>query len=91
MQMKQAHIFYIGAVQGVGFRYRASQLAQVCKLLGWVKNLSDGRVEIIVEGQEKAVEEFIRNLDEVFEGYIQNKQISWLAATNEFEEFSIRY
>ncbi|MFN4215428.1 acylphosphatase [Exiguobacterium sp.] len=47
-----------GRVQGVGFRYFAQSTALAYKLKGWVRNLSDGTVEIHVEGEESNYESF---------------------------------
>ena len=41
------HIFYEGRVQGVGFRYTVKQIAAGFEISGWVKNLPDGRVELL--------------------------------------------
>jgi len=52
------HAFVSGRVQGVGFREFTQRSAKQLKLSGWVKNLPDGRVEILAEGDEKALAEF---------------------------------
>jgi len=58
-----ARKFYIsGAVQGVGYRYFAQRAAAKHQVRGYVRNLEDGRVESLVEGNEKAVEEFKHEL-----------------------------
>ena len=49
------HIYFSGMVQGVGFRYRATYLAQTRELTGWVKNLYDGRVEMEIQGEENNI------------------------------------
>jgi acylphosphatase len=49
----------IGSVQGVGFRFNTVQKAQHLGIGGWVKNLSNGSVEVFAEGEEKQIEEFI--------------------------------
>ena len=46
------HIYVSGRVQGVGFRFRAQQLARGLGLTGWVRNLDDGRVEMELQGTE---------------------------------------
>jgi acylphosphatase len=51
-----------GEVQGVGFRFFAQRAAARHQVLGYVKNLEDGRVESLAEGSEKAVEEFKKDL-----------------------------
>ena len=56
------HIFFSGRVQGVGFRYRSSYLAQSMGLTGWVKNLWDGRVEMEVQGESTSIQKFLAQL-----------------------------
>ena len=56
------HIYFSGYVQGVGFRYQASYIAQSLGLTGWVKNLYDGRVEMEVQGKEDEIELLISKL-----------------------------
>jgi acylphosphatase len=51
----RAHVFVNGQVQGVFFRQSTREKAQVCGVTGWVRNLSDGRVEAVFEGEENAV------------------------------------
>jgi acylphosphatase len=51
-----------GQVQGVGFRYFAQRSAARHQVLGYVRNLEDGRVEALAEGPPKAVEEFKHDL-----------------------------
>jgi acylphosphatase len=55
--MKQVHIFLSGKVQGVGFRYFTRRIAEELDIKGWVRNLYDGRVEVIAEGDR--LEEFV--------------------------------
>jgi len=52
-------ICYEGRVQGVGFRYSVKSLATGYEVVGWVKNLLDGRVELEVQGQASEVEAFL--------------------------------
>ena len=47
-----------GRVQGVGFRYHAAQRARGLGLVGWVRNVPDGRVELVVQGAPEALEAF---------------------------------
>lgn len=56
----RVHLFVSGRVQGVGYRASASDVAQLLKLSGWVRNLRDGRVEAVFEGPQPQVEEMIR-------------------------------
>lgn len=52
MMMIAKHIFYTGRVQGVGFRYTVRQLAAGYEVAGWVKNLTDGRVELLAAARD---------------------------------------
>jgi acylphosphatase len=56
----RARVFVSGIVQGVGYRYYTAQQAQALKLNGWVRNLTDGRVEAVFEGDRATVEEIIQ-------------------------------
>ena len=59
MAKVRAHLFIAGRVQGVFFRACTREEAQKRKLTGWVKNLHDGRVEAVLEGEEEAVQSMI--------------------------------
>ena len=55
----RVHIFVSGRVQGVFFRENTKKRAKKLGITGWVKNLSDGRVEAVFEGERSKVEEWI--------------------------------
>ena len=55
----RAHLYISGRVQGVYFRAATKQQADALGLAGWVRNLSDGRVETVVEGDAAVVEEMV--------------------------------
>lgn len=56
----RAHVLISGVVQGVGYRFSTQDMALLLKLNGWVRNLRDGRVEAVFEGQPERVDEIIR-------------------------------
>lgn len=60
--MIRRHIIFHGRVQGVGFRYRAAMMANQLGLTGWVRNLSDGTVEMEVQGQGMLISRLIHSL-----------------------------
>lgn len=57
------HILFYGDVQGVGFRWKATRLAQDFGLTGWVNNLSDGSVEMEVQGEEDVIYKMIKMMN----------------------------
>jgi acylphosphatase len=59
MKLTQVHIVVTGLVQGVGFRYSTQKTASGLGLFGWVRNLPDGSVEAVAEGEEEAIEKFL--------------------------------
>ncbi|MEE1248950.1 MAG: acylphosphatase [Lachnospiraceae bacterium] len=61
MEIRQ-HLNVHGMVQGVGFRYRAKHMADAMALTGTVKNLSDGSVELEVQGEEALIKEYLDRL-----------------------------
>jgi len=89
--MKRVHAYFAGVVQGVGFRYTAIRIAKRAGVTGWVRNAPDGRVEIVAEGDEAALERFLRELREYFHTYVRDVQVEWQAATGEFTEFGVRF
>ena len=56
---ERREVLYAGHVQGVGFRYTVQRLARGYSVTGFVRNLSDGRVELVVEGESGEVDGFL--------------------------------
>lgn len=88
---KQIHVYYSGMVQGVGFRFTAESVAMDLGVCGWVKNLRDGRVEIVAEAEEKALKDFLNRLNQNFSRYIQDADVKWQESAGEFNEFRIAF
>ncbi len=85
----QAHIYFTGIVQGVGFRYTTQRMASELGLLGWVANLSDGRVEMILEGRKEQIEKLSEQLEAHFSGSIQDKEVLFSTASGKFKDFRV--
>ena len=74
MPTERRRVWYDGRVQGVGFRYTALSLAGGFPIAGYVRNLPDGRVELLVEGDAAAVASFLDALDREMGHHIQDVQ-----------------
>jgi acylphosphatase len=90
MMIQRAHLYYSGKVQGVGFRFTVKDMADKSGVCGWVKNLSDGRVEVLAEAEDAVLKEFLDKINEYFSRYIQDADISWEPAVNDFKDFNIK-
>jgi len=62
--MISLRIFFEGNVQGVGFRWTVKRIAKGFEVVGWVRNLSDGRVELLASGEEAEVRAFVAAIGE---------------------------
>jgi acylphosphatase len=88
----RAHVFYSGRVQGVGFRYTAERLALDLKLVGWVKNLPDGRVELVCEGGKEKIEQLLEQIAQSsLKPVITRALCQWEKPTGEFKDFVIEF
>ena len=91
MAIKRVHVFYSGRVQGVGFRFTAEAAARDLDVVGWVRNCRDGRVEVLAEGEEPTLKEFLEKIAQEMSGYIGDTEISWGQPTGEFNDFGIGF
>jgi len=90
MERQRLQILYSGRVQGVGFRYTVKSLAPGFEVTGTIRNLSDGRVELVAEGPKdelKAFQQAIR--DAGLDRLIAEEQPSWSDAQGDFRGFAI--
>ena len=88
---KQVHLYFKGTVQGVGFRFTVEDIANSLAVTGWAKNLRDRRVEVVVEGEEEVLLEFLEKINQHFSRYIKDTEINWQPASGEFKDFQIKY
>ncbi len=88
----KAHILISGRVQGVLFRKGVTERAKYLGVTGWVKNLRDGRVEAMAEGEKSQVEELVRFCRVGPPGAkVVNVDVNWLEAAGEFRGFRITH
>lgn len=81
-----------GRVQGVGFRASTRRRARKLGLTGWVKNLSDGSVEAVVEGSEEDAKQLISWAKEgPRRARVDDVDVTWKEHQGEFQGFNIRY
>ncbi len=83
--------YFNGNVHGIGFRYTACQIAKDHAVVGYVKNLLDGRVEIVAEGLPPDVDGFVAEVEQIMKSYIEFTTTTDSTATAEFAAFGIEY
>jgi acylphosphatase len=82
--------YYSGHVQGVGFRYTVKTLTLGFEVTGMVRNLEDGRVELVAEGAKEELEAFLEAVGQSEVGrFVKKEQVAWSEAGNEFRGFEI--
>jgi acylphosphatase len=88
----RAYAYVSGRVQGVFFRAETVDLANRLGLTGWVRNLSDGRVEALFEGEKEDVE---KALDFCRRGppgaYVRNLDVKWEDWKGDLQDFIVKY
>lgn len=89
--MHRKTCYFSGHVQGVGFRYTAQNVAMQFNVRGYVRNLEDGRVELVAEGPDDQVSGLLDALQTRMIGFIQRVDAHDSPATGEFGEFVIRH
>jgi len=89
---ERAHMFVSGRVQGVFFRDNTRRWASSLGLKGWVRNVYDGRVEVVAEGEKSKIEALIERL---WQGppmsRVENVEVTWETYTGEFSDFRVSY
>lgn len=89
--MVQARVFLSGFVQGVGFRRYIQKQAQGMAVGGWVRNLPDGKVEMLLQGERQEVEMVIEACRQgPFLAEVDEVEIEWEEVLQEFNDFSVR-
>jgi acylphosphatase len=88
----RGHVFVNGRVQGVFFRSQTKHNADRHDVTGWVRNLPDGRLEAVFEGEKEAVQTLIEFCKHGPSGArVTNVELTWETYTGEFDRFKIKY
>jgi len=85
------HIIFTGQVQGIGFRFTALSAANRRGLTGFVRNLPDGSVEMLAQGSSGDIDDYIRDLQEYFAGYIRETKFEDVLFSPHLKNFKITY
>jgi len=89
-EAQQLHALISGRVQGVGFRYFVKQSVGEKPITGWVRNLFDGRVEVLAEGGKEDLNYLLRKLNEgPGVGYVEDIREHWGTASGQFDDFQV--
>ena len=89
--MVAQHIIFTGSVQGVGFRYTAYNIAHRHRLTGFVRNLPDGTVEMLAQGQPEDIDDCIRDIKRSFAGYIRETRFEEIDPDPRYKDFKITF
>ncbi len=87
---QRCDVYYSGMVQGVGFRYTVRSMAGRFAVAGFVRNLPDGRVELVAEGAADEVRLFLDTVRAEMGNYVTDVQEKTSPATGRFKEFGIK-
>jgi acylphosphatase len=83
-------VYYSGRVQGVGFRYTAQRVAENFAVVGFVRNLPNGAVELMAEGSPEQVDAFLSAVGQSMAGYIEQTRVEDKPPRN-FPDFRVQY
>ena len=84
-------VYFSGRVQGVGFRFTTEAIASHFAVSGFVRNLPDGRVEVVAEGAEGEIDRFQDAVERSMRHNIREVDVSDTPATSEFSSFRIAF
>jgi acylphosphatase len=91
MALQQRTIRFYGDVQGVGFRYTACRAAGGHDVTGYVRNMPDGSVECLVEGEAAEIDAFLESLVRAMARHIQRRAEQAAPHTGRFTSFGVEY
>ena len=89
--IQRIDVHFHGQVQGVGFRYTTRSISSLYEVTGFVRNLADGRVHLVVEGGSEEISGFLDQIRSRLGHYIREEQSSTSSATGEFDTFDVAF
>ena len=91
MSLRKVELMISGVVQGVGFRYYVYRVAQQLGVVGWVRNLPDGRVQVLAEGDRGRLEGFIKELKiGPRAASVRDVVAKWSESTGKYHSFDVQ-
>jgi acylphosphatase len=84
-------VYFSGRVQGVGFRYTARNVALQYDVTGYVRNLADGRVELVMEGSDAEMDRVVETISRKMSGFVRGVTSQRAPTTGEFDQFVIKH
>ena len=91
MAVTAKHVIFKGRVQGVGFRYTSYRIAGRYDITGYVRNLPDGTVEMLAQGEDKEIQGCLDEIEEYFGDYIRDRVITETTFDGRYTDFKITY
>ena len=91
MELVAKHIVFSGSVQGVGFRFTVLNIASRYHLTGYVRNLTNGKVEMLAQGPAETIDSCIRDIEDSFSGYIRQTDIQPATPDPKLADFRITF
>lgn len=83
-------VLFFGRVQGVGFRYTTVSIARRYPVVGFVRNLPNGSVEMVAEAKPSVLDQFVADIASEFAGYIHRQQVQDVDRDEVFVNFTTR-
>lgn len=91
MDQTAKHVIFAGRVQGVGFRFTSQNIARRHLICGYVRNLADGTVEMLVQGAPQEVSGCIKDIQDSFAGYIRETKVEQIPYNSRYTDFRITF
>jgi acylphosphatase len=89
--LENREIYYRGRVQGIGFRFTVRMIAAKFAVSGYVKNMVDGRVQLVIEGETNELRRFLDAISAEMGRYIGDTKQQITPATGRFDSFEVRF